>query len=435
MRLFPLILWLFSLTLWLFPLIRWLLTLIWWLFSLIRWLFTLYCDSFPTRPTVFSCALTCINWNCDCVLLYWDCFLLHFDHFLLHCNCFLLYLSLFALVCDHFPCTVLFSPVLQLLFSCTVKLLLGDRQANNLDDVDQANGVGHRKWLVNKLPNVRPIIFTNVGPSYSAKCMAPSSAFVHWSVMRNNAVGWPSDSNFGQNWKHRKGEIPLLLLNHPKWSIRCMNHRSSTHHFAFDKPVELHWWNMWKVIGFEPWAKHPNHSTTDLHAWYKYATCLKNRHINVHDKTRTNSFLSQLEIQSTMSSQDAQNLQPWGRKSGQIELKSSSNSLATRWQCTLLRQTVHLRMQKTTGGHCSIGTTLDHEPVFTIIGLQIFCKQIMQYVWQILVGTNPRSDHARTGPNHPIHNWKCKILGQTEPAASTSFTYKWEACSILRPIE
>jgi hypothetical protein len=40
------------------------------------------------------------------------------------------------------------------------------------------------------------------------------------------------------------GEIPLLFWSDPQWSFRCMNHRQSTNHLVFDKPVKLHWWNM-----------------------------------------------------------------------------------------------------------------------------------------------------------------------------------------------
>jgi hypothetical protein len=42
----------------------------------------------------------------------------------------------------------------------------------------------------------------------------------------------------------------------PNGYFRCMNHRQSTHHSAFDKPVELHWWTCGSGI---------DHSTTDLH--------------------------------------------------------------------------------------------------------------------------------------------------------------------------
>jgi hypothetical protein len=51
----------------------------------------------------------------------------------------------------------------------------------------------------------------------------------------------PSDSYFGQYWKPRTGQIPVLVSNDPKRSFRCMNRRQSTCHSAFDKPVELHW--------------------------------------------------------------------------------------------------------------------------------------------------------------------------------------------------
>jgi hypothetical protein len=33
------------------------------------------------------------------------------------------------------------------------------------------------------------------------------------------------------------GEIPLHFSNDPKGSLRCINHRQSNHHSAFDKPV------------------------------------------------------------------------------------------------------------------------------------------------------------------------------------------------------
>ena len=38
------------------------------------------------------------------------------------------------------------------------------------------------------------------------------------------------------------GEIPLLISKDSKGSFRCMDHRQTTHHLAFDKPVKLHWY-------------------------------------------------------------------------------------------------------------------------------------------------------------------------------------------------
>jgi hypothetical protein len=46
--------------------------------------------------------------------------------------------------------------------------------------------------------------------------------------------------------------VPQFCLNDHKRCFRCMNHRQSTHHSAFDKPVELHWWTCGdKVIGYD----------------------------------------------------------------------------------------------------------------------------------------------------------------------------------------
>jgi hypothetical protein len=70
----------------------------------------------------------------------------------------------------------------------------------------------------------------------------------------------------------RTGDIPQLFMNDPKGCFRCMNHRQSTQHSAFDKPVELNWWTcgdkvIWK--GLESgilwsWAERPNHLTSAL---------------------------------------------------------------------------------------------------------------------------------------------------------------------------
>jgi hypothetical protein len=53
----------------------------------------------------------------------------------------------------------------------------------------------------------------------------------------------PSDSDFGQNWK--AGRF-TYFSNDPKVSFRCINHRQSTHHSAFDKPVI--WWICVNII-------------------------------------------------------------------------------------------------------------------------------------------------------------------------------------------
>jgi hypothetical protein len=108
------------------------------------------------------------------------------------------------------------------------------------------------------------------------------------SLIDRRTPSRPSDSNFSHNWKARTWELPLLISN---WSLRCINHRQSTHNLAFDKPVELHWWTSvliilaeknsrsdksryhrdWVQPELEPGitcsgAERPNHSNMDLHS-------------------------------------------------------------------------------------------------------------------------------------------------------------------------
>jgi hypothetical protein len=57
-----------------------------------------------------------------------------------------------------------------------------------------------------------------------------------WAPLRS------TDSKFCQNWKIEDWGDSPTLFEWSQGSFMCMNHRQSTHHLVFDKPVTLHWW-------------------------------------------------------------------------------------------------------------------------------------------------------------------------------------------------
>jgi hypothetical protein len=67
------------------------------------------------------------------------------------------------------------------------------------------------------------------------------SKFAH-SVLCIIALGhyWGPVIPTVASWTLWTGEIPLLFSNDPNGSFRCMDHRQSTRHLAFDKPIELY---------------------------------------------------------------------------------------------------------------------------------------------------------------------------------------------------
>jgi hypothetical protein len=100
-------------------------------------------------------------------------------------------------------------------------------------------------------------------------------SYLHLLLLHITAVGrhWgPVIATSARIGSLRPGS-PLLFSNEPKECLRCMNHRQSTHHLAFDISVKLHWWPCGdKVIGYNRYlntgsrAEHPNHSTADFHS-------------------------------------------------------------------------------------------------------------------------------------------------------------------------
>jgi hypothetical protein len=137
---------------------------------------------------------------------------------------------------------------------CSVVQLLPDYTGNSVGTTMQEVAGSFRAWVVMSkswsltpwAPNdvdVRLAVFLLWAKRRRSTSKAPNFFFCIRSLCHSV---WASlrlgDSGFGQNCKPRTGEIPLLFSIDPKGSFRQVNYRQSTHHLAFDKPVELHWW-------------------------------------------------------------------------------------------------------------------------------------------------------------------------------------------------
>jgi hypothetical protein len=86
------------------------------------------------------------------------------------------------------------------------------------------------------------------------KWFGTSSAFVHWVSWASLQLStieaqWFQLQSELETWD--RGEIPLLFSNDLQGCLRCMNHRQSTHHLAFDEPVSCTWTCGDKVIGYD----------------------------------------------------------------------------------------------------------------------------------------------------------------------------------------
>jgi hypothetical protein len=108
--------------------------------------------------------------------------------------------------------------------------------------------------------------------------ISSSSVFTHWTLCVSMWLG-TSEAQWLRLWPESetrvRGDSTLVERSQGVRLLGSVSSKYSTHHSAFDIPVELHWWtqmNKTTVIrpGLEPgiiwsWAECPSHLTTDLH--------------------------------------------------------------------------------------------------------------------------------------------------------------------------